>query len=706
MRILAALLLCVPLLGQDAREQKDRFLLHLDSIVERTQKLRDCLPREEFDLDALAAGKDAAALAAWVRDRIAFEPYRGFMKGAQGTLLSRSGNSADRALLLATLLSRIGVPAKLVSGSLEEEKRPRPGLPPAPADRESVEPLLARCASIGDVPDSILKDLLKAARTRQDRFLQRLWTRADRDWKTVQDALAGVKAPEALEGEASDEYWWVRTDKGDIDPGSDETGAYDPEKLPSESFHKLAVRMKIRKNDDEATVLDVTYRTADLYGQILVIGNAPIDAYPKLLGLKNPTKEQILDVMASASQFQPQVSTPARVVAGHPFDLSGNKLQINKGRIEAVQDMGKGLGGLFGGGGGEKKESNTRLTKNWLELELSAPGDGGETIARTLFEQGVSDRQRAFDLLATREILILPGALSEFLVTDQNLEILVRFKPFIAAQVQSLGEGLNIESYRKRPHTNETLLAFALGRQRELRRLRDARFKDVVYVHPRPTLVSYVRRFIDPSRVISGIDILHNDLLPLGQKGGWEKCFALAAGILDTALEHEINRAPGDHANTSVLFERAMLEGRTPSVEKGDETIKVSVPGAHYRIRASTGSCLGYVGEGGQDLAEYAENVSVVLQLRQVLLFYADFFKCIAMGIAVPLSGNRMDVAACAWDLVCSATLDVATSGVDVATNWTNIIIQQTIGALWGGVSEAGSEGICQKLRKQLGIGR
>lgn len=80
------------------------------SSLDQPAVLRDLLskfPAELTDVDALADSlKTPAEVFAFVRDRIAFEPYRGIMKGAQGTLLTRGGNSVERALLpsLRTIL--------------------------------------------------------------------------------------------------------------------------------------------------------------------------------------------------------------------------------------------------------------------------------------------------------------------------------------------------------------------------------------------------------------------------------------------------------------------------------------------------------------------------------------------------------------------------------------------------------------------------
>ena len=50
----------------------------------------------------------------FVRDTILFEPYFGFLRGAERTLIDREGNDADQSLLLVALLRECGVPATIM----------------------------------------------------------------------------------------------------------------------------------------------------------------------------------------------------------------------------------------------------------------------------------------------------------------------------------------------------------------------------------------------------------------------------------------------------------------------------------------------------------------------------------------------------------------------------------------------------------------
>jgi hypothetical protein len=64
-------------------------------------------------------GFDQDAIVAFVRDEIMYEAYDGILRGAQGTLSARAGNSADQAVLLGALLEAAAIPHRYATGALD-----------------------------------------------------------------------------------------------------------------------------------------------------------------------------------------------------------------------------------------------------------------------------------------------------------------------------------------------------------------------------------------------------------------------------------------------------------------------------------------------------------------------------------------------------------------------------------------------------------
>lgn len=690
-RFVGVFLFAAALLAQDKKNDWSEIVAQGVKNVKKLRALRGELPRAEFSIPDLARhlGKDPKKAADFVRDAVAYESYRGFMKGAAGALVSRRANSADRALLLAALLSECGISSKLVRGTLVPDKHPAPALPTRPNTALTDEAIAQAAKKAGVDPEKV-KARLAAARAGEVKFLQNLWTRVNRDLQTVSAALqeAGVSLPQSAHPPASESFWWVRTADGDLLKPADaaETSAHDVADLPKEEFHQVVIRMKIKQDDNERLVLDVPLRSAELFGQVIKVGNVPGDGVEKLLKLNKADWKTIAAAMTSAQIFVPTVTAGTKTINGKPFDLTGDVIEIRNG---AIQKKVKGAMGMLDDlPGGDKKESGRKeLTANWLEVDLVSPGQPVLTLRRSIFSKGTTGVQRVLDLLAGRDILVLPGDLSSDFVLDLYLSVKLDQQEHLLSQMK---DPKTIPS-ELRPSLNATLYRFALCRAAGLDQLRRERFKDDVPSRSRPTLVSYAYKFVDakPMKSWSCIDILHNSVAASG-------AFAPAAGIFETALEHEIHTSPGRHLNTSVLLEKLLLANGSVRVVKGalpddlklSETARreiqagletsayVVVPGSPaswYQIDLKTGVTLGYVeGGGGQDSAEYP--MLAVNMLKQVLEWK-----------------SKVELLNSALECVMNA-IDAADPNAELARCMALVLIQEAFGWAAGGILEGAGE--------------
>ena len=74
---------------------------------------------------ALDLEYDADMIFRFVADEIRYEPYTGILRGAQGTLAARAGNSVDKALLLAALLDASLIQYRFARGPMDEASATR-----------------------------------------------------------------------------------------------------------------------------------------------------------------------------------------------------------------------------------------------------------------------------------------------------------------------------------------------------------------------------------------------------------------------------------------------------------------------------------------------------------------------------------------------------------------------------------------------------
>jgi len=112
---------------------------------------RRAIRAETFDVTAVVAqvGREPARLFEWVRDRTYWVPYHGALRGPEGVLMDRLGNSLDRALLLAALFHKAGLRARLVRGELAEADAQQllAAIRPAPAEPLPAAPAAARAGA-------------------------------------------------------------------------------------------------------------------------------------------------------------------------------------------------------------------------------------------------------------------------------------------------------------------------------------------------------------------------------------------------------------------------------------------------------------------------------------------------------------------------------------------------------------------------------
>jgi hypothetical protein len=327
----------------------------LGAVADAALAQADRLPASLWDLDALALelAFDLPAMHAFVRDHIAYDPYPGVLRGADGTLSARSGSAWDRALLLFDLVSASGYDARFVTGVLGD------------ADTAA----LLAAAPVGPrvpLPDPAMADVVAVDAAR-------LAARAQRDHTLLLEALGGhvTWGAEPDRAQIAREHVWVqaRDDDGtwrDLDPEAPFGEALAPaathhEAVPEDVLHAFVLRAVTETLD--AGIL----REAVVLEERLVAAEA---ADMELWFYLQPDREGVGGAIARV--FEGSAWLPILLVDG-------------EARRGTSFELGGAAGGLFGGG--FFGSAGAELVSLRLELASLGPGLMTVTERRVLFDR-------------------------------------------------------------------------------------------------------------------------------------------------------------------------------------------------------------------------------------------------------------------------------------------------------------------------------
>jgi hypothetical protein len=358
-------------------------------------------------------GRDPHALLAWVRDQTSWVPYRGVLRGPTGVLMDRSGNSLDRALLLASLLEKSGQTVRLAHGELPAKQAI--DLLPGLIARRKAGPSAEGRVDGSEVKAVAAQYQLDGSKIERAIDVQHDWTQAafaelqTRVADQTTRLLASVARPDA-DAEwlarataalvALRDHWWVQrqTASGwsDLDPlaaagtNSSLVAAQDTmpvNGVPTEFHHQVVVRVIAERWANgplkEARVLEQVLRPSELFGRPVVLqfwpGRWPVELNPdpnSPSGVRSAALEQ--------RDWSASLAIGADVVAH--ADIAA-----------AVDGRGSAAGNPFGALGGSigalprtsRASSTTRvgeLTAVWIEYEVRAPRENHRTIRRVVFD--------------------------------------------------------------------------------------------------------------------------------------------------------------------------------------------------------------------------------------------------------------------------------------------------------------------------------
>jgi len=520
----------------------------LEKMIREIEEARSFVDRSQFELEALLDKLDynPMKIKQFVKEQIAFEQYPGLLRGAQGTLMGRAGNSLDQSVLLAALLKDAGLEAEIVRSKLSQNqahtlveqmlKHVPSRLPPGDLDAIATvlggnDPSISDISATPPPPSTAEESTQEVAR-----FLL--------DTVKAQGQIIGSPDSKMAMIEEARDYFWVRHRDGPSSVwaaahpafGNSDLESPQPEavttyrgSIPDELQHRFRIEVFLeQKFGDQLRVtalIPAWERPAsNMLGRSFVIGN-----YPN--GIKVDTPWSDFDSQLRKSElFVPALNgkvlpdTKGFDLDGTPYDLDTQGADT-LGATPIFRELGRSMdrvtGALGATGSAEKNTGPVRaLSAEWIDYSLISPNGKTRTFRRYLFDRlGVeTGREEKISALPTEPAKWwVPIASQEFILAGANYpdalildEFLVRLAGY-ARLVQTflVNNELtprDLEVQIKSSRGTNALTLLALLEQME----RPAGADPVPTYRSEPTLLALPLQMTAEDQVSYGTDIISN----------------------------------------------------------------------------------------------------------------------------------------------------------------------------------------------------
>ena len=382
-------------------------------------------PRDRWDpaFVATALDSDPQRIFAWVQANTFWIPYRGLLRGADGVLMDRLGNSLDRAALLATLLRESGRTTRLARGTLPVEAAAELVRRQAIARTTSAHrPLAAQPTDqVSVVAAQYLLDDLPIRRTlamqaddatrKRGLLLERVPDQTQR-LAAAAGLRSGAPSEAAFESalDAARDHWWVQMlEEGqwrDLDPASPAIGTaaasaeetIELDAFPDDQRQLITIRVIAEQWTNgalrEHVALEHVLRPSRLLGVPIVLQFNP-SKLPPAFPPANTTPEQALRSLAlNQHEWIPALVVGKEQVVQKSIRNTGD---VARPRTP-IEEVGGATAGKMGSltralddalgpaPPSSKPPVSNLLTATWVEYDIQAPGEQPRKIRRALFD--------------------------------------------------------------------------------------------------------------------------------------------------------------------------------------------------------------------------------------------------------------------------------------------------------------------------------
>ena len=632
--------------------------------IERSYELAheyyDTLNIETLDVSPLVTriGDDPERILEYVRTNTGFIPYRGMLRGSEGVLADRLGNSLDRTLLLQSMLDQSGQDTRLMHAVLSDSQlalvQEELKVVSMPRIAESDTSLtVAEIASELGLSESFLQ-----APTARDKAISEALTEASGQIRDQASYLVSISDARFGSGEgdvdleALRDHWWLQLREGshwlDLDP-SDLHESDDPPEgrvvrgdIPNDLTHKVKIRVGMSRESGtevkETILTEASLVAADYSRETVRIVNLPLLDRPEDGALVLPDAQTV---------WIPIIATPEGPVSNKAFDMTGKVIDAREAQVPgrgATDKVGDVID-LFGSMGSEESDQQNqqsdvsiRLQSFWIDYVVEVPGKPNRVIRRTIFEKkGLMDEPAVAIALSA----ITDVALQTYDMTDRQVEA-VALKQVLdeeaevtrALAVRSMAEARALSSqYAQLPPNAHTLHSLAA-----LRSLRDNSETPLYLSEPNVLTQHMGFRMRSPDTAVPfyAFDIVHNRVAAL--EGSKLRTARIIQGVWDTHAEYYLIKGltEGSGSEIGPTVADSFTAGVGHQVTEDGRWLRVGTheTGIHWLLHPD-GSTLGMSAEGwGGISAEHAPLVTIMI----------NWGLCLGSGVAIAWMVNVEDL--------------------------------------------------------------
>ncbi len=598
-----------------------RLTEEFDTVCSMLEEALPEIPRDTFDPGAVIekAGSDPSSLLDWVAKSTALVPYLGMLRGAEGVLMDRMGNSLDRALLLCRLLETAGREVRLARGVLSDEELEKlasriASLPlnePAGLNGEGFsEELLSRAeekASERGLDGPSVRAALEKQASASAVLRAEAKRRTESQTDELMKLLGGIteKADRAAgEGKkkALRNHWWVQVKKdgtwADLDPSSPDeaplTAAlefFTPDKIPEDLRHRVDIRVIAEVTEKggprEELLLENSVFPFEGWGQRITLVHSPTNWPRSVQPLSGKmTPENFRAALLDQKEWVPMLLIDSRAHYQKGISEDG---AVNNSPSPGWAGAGKGLGSALGGFGakldsigGGNASGDGSFTALWIEYKITSPGRE-EVVRREVFdltgpagrlasggspefELSEEDRiRRAAALLTVTDITVLPGSPSAPFMLYSYAKSLIGLREKVRAAARAARDGASEDLLRD---LESSFALPVLPKPLWLAAARDSwgGYGGYTFTAGPVVLAWHGGVRFEPERdnlAFEAFDIVSSPAEPMRGTEGFRA--RLARGVLDTNAEalamREAFRTGENRGNAGEAFDKSLKDG-------------------------------------------------------------------------------------------------------------------------------------------------